>query len=65
VNPQYAVLSCGIQNDYGHPHQETMKKLQNRKIPVYRTDQQGTIALVSNGKDITFNVEPGNYLYGR
>lgn len=65
VNPKYAILSCGIQNDYGHPHYETMKKLQKRKISVYRTDQQGTIVLVSNGKDITFNVESGNYQYGR
>ena len=33
------------------------------QIDVYRTDEQGTIELVSNGETITFNVEPGSYSY--
>lgn len=53
VNPSIAIVSCGINNTYGHPHKETVKKLQKYKIKVYRTDKNGTIVLQSNGKAIT------------
>ncbi|HBX47985.1 MAG TPA: hypothetical protein DEF85_03740, partial [Clostridiaceae bacterium] len=41
VNPKYAVISCGKGNSYGHPHAETMAKLKERNIKVYRTDENG------------------------
>lgn len=63
VNPKYAVISVGKDNTYNHPTKTTMNKLEELKIPVYRTDEKGTIECVSNGKDITFNVEPGSYDY--
>ncbi len=63
VNPKYAVISVGKDNTYNHPTKTTMNKLEELKIPVYRTDEEGTIECVSNGKDITFNVEPGSYNY--
>ena len=40
-----------------------MEKLQEKNIPVYRTDEQGTIECISDGTNITFNVEPGSYAY--
>lgn len=64
VNPKYAVISCGKGNDYGHPHKETMEKLQTKNIPVYRTDESGTIVCTSDGKTITFSCSPGDYKYG-
>ncbi len=64
VNPKYAVISCEIGNDYGHPHKETMDKLKNKNIPVYRTDELGTIIATSDGKTITFNTKPGSYKVG-
>lgn len=63
VNPKYAVISVGKDNTYNHPTKTTMNKLEELKILVYRTDEEGTIECVSNGKDITFNVEPGSYDY--
>lgn len=63
VNLKYAVISVGKDNTYNHPTKTTMNKLEELKIPVYRTDEEGTIECVSNGKDITFNVEPGSYDY--
>lgn len=54
VSPSFAVISCGQDNDYGHPHAETLEKLQNRQVTVYRTDQQGTILAQSDGSSITF-----------
>ena len=63
VMPKYAVISVGKDNSYNHPTKTTMDKLSDLNIPVYRTDEQGTIECVSNGTDITFNVEPGSYNY--
>jgi competence protein ComEC len=61
VNPRFAVISAGKDNKYGHPAQETMDRLKAMEIPVFRTDEQGTIVVTSNGRDITFNVKPGSY----
>lgn len=63
VNPKYAVISVGKDNDYGHPHKPTMQNLQARGIPVYRTDQNGTIVATSDGNSIKFNVNPGDYSF--
>jgi len=65
VNPKYAVVSCGKGNDYGHPHKETVNKLKSRNIPLYRTDESGTIICTSDGKNINFNCKPGDYKNGR
>ncbi|MBY7006766.1 MBL fold metallo-hydrolase [Clostridium botulinum] len=55
VNPRYAIVSCGKGNDYGHPHQETINKLNSKNIEILRTDVSGTIISTSNGENITFN----------
>ncbi|MBC2580852.1 hypothetical protein HGI79_11235 [Clostridium sp. DJ247] len=61
VNPKYAIVSCGKDNDYGHPHDVTMKKLEKKHIPLYRTDESGTIICTSDEKNISFNVHQGDY----
>lgn len=58
VNPRYAVISCGEDNAYGHPHAEVMNRLRKEGIKVFRTDEQGTIVAVSDGKKITWNMSP-------
>ena len=55
VNPKMAIISCGKNNDYGHPHKETMKELKKRNIEVYRTDIDGNILLTSDGENIKKN----------
>jgi len=55
VNPTYAVISCGKDNSYGHPHHEVMELLEEYQIQIYRTDEQGSIVAVSDGKEITWN----------
>ncbi|ENK0839544.1 MBL fold metallo-hydrolase [Clostridium botulinum] len=55
VNPKMAIISCGKNNDYGHPHKETMKELNKRNIEVYRTDIDGNILLTSDGENIKKN----------
>lgn len=61
VNPKYAVISAGKDNDYGHPHKETMKRLKDSGITVYRTDESGTIICTSDGNNISFNTKSGSY----
>lgn len=56
VSPEYAVISCAEGNTYGHPHAETLNTLRTNGVKVYRTDEEGTIIAVSDGKEITFNV---------
>lgn len=54
VSPRWAIISCGADNDYGHPHRETMEKLAKQGATVYRTDEDGTVLARSDGKTITF-----------
>lgn len=53
VNPKMAVISVGKNNDYGHPHKETISSLKNKGIKYFRTDEEGTITLESDGKTVT------------
>ncbi|MDP4126421.1 MAG: lamin tail domain-containing protein [Bacillota bacterium] len=54
VSPKYAVISVGVNNDYGHPAQDTLKKLAGAGAQVYRTDQDGTIVATTNGDSVKF-----------
>ena len=60
TSPSWAVVSCGSGNSYGHPTAETMGKLSDMDIPVYRTDKQGTCIALSNGETIDWTQEPCN-----
>lgn len=53
TNPKTVIISCGKNNDYGHPHKETLKELKKRNVQVYRTDIDGDIILTSDGKNIS------------
>ena len=57
VKPDAAVISCGKDNDYGHPHDSVLKRFEKRGIKVYRTDLNGTVILRSDGKNIEFSTE--------
>lgn len=58
VSPEYAVISCGEGNPYGHPHAETLNTLRTGGVKTYRTDEEGSIIAVSDGQNITFSVPP-------
>lgn len=55
VNPEYVVISCGRDNDYGYPHEVIKKMIASRGLTTYRTDEQGTITAVSDGHEITWS----------
>ena len=52
VSPEYAVISVGENNQYGHPHDEVIDYFENSGIKYYRTDQDGTIIIDSDGENI-------------
>lgn len=49
ASAQFAVISVGGKNRYGHPHQEVISRLQEHGVKIFRTDEIGDILLVSNG----------------
>ncbi len=60
VSPKYAVISCGTGNSYGHPHKETMTKLNAKGLEILRTDTQGTVVVTTDGEKINVHTTKGN-----
>ena len=56
IMPQYAVISVG-DNSYGHPTEDTLSRLRDADVKVYRTDMQGDIIAVSDGKTVTITTK--------
>lgn len=56
IMPQYAVISVGTGNSYGHPTEDTLSRLRDADVKVYRTDLQGDIKCTSDGKAVSFSV---------
>lgn len=57
VMPEYAVISVGEGNKYGHPDHEVLSRFRDAGTEVYRTDMQGHIVAKSDGKTVTFTTE--------
>ena len=57
IMPQYAVISVGEDNSYGHPEDNTLSRLRDADVTVYRTDMQGDIYCTSDGKTVSVSVE--------
>lgn len=53
VSPDFAIASCGADNSYGHPHQETRTLLQQLGISFFRTDTDGTVWIATDGQELT------------
>lgn len=56
VQPQWAVISCGLRNRFGHPRQETLEALQAAHVRTYSTDIQGAVCFTLNDNGVS--VEP-------
>lgn len=54
VSPDYAVISCGENNEYGHPHEQVLKRLDTLGAQVFRTDLDGTILAARDGVNVKF-----------
>ena len=52
VSPNYAVISCGAGNSYGHPHEEVVERCSGLGIDLLRTDTDGTVVIKTDGQRI-------------
>lgn len=57
LRPQIAVISCGRDNGYGHPHPDTTAALDDAGLTTYRTDRDGRVVIESDGRRITVRTE--------
>jgi competence protein ComEC len=62
LRPAAAVISVG-RNDYGHPAPETLERLARRRVPVLRTDQDGTISVRTDGRTMWISSRGGELTY--
>jgi competence protein ComEC len=62
VMPDIAVISCGQDNTYGHPHDNLLSRLRDAGVTLYRTDLQGDIVCVSDGKTVTVTTERNRHI---
>ncbi len=53
LQPKHALISCGRNNRFGHPAPSTLERLEAHGVQVYRTDRQGAITFVSDGRTVT------------
>ena len=60
VTPDYGIISCAEENSYGHPHAETLNKLRSMGVQIFRTDEQGSIVVTSDGTQLTWNCAPSD-----
>lgn len=57
TTPDIAIISVGTNNQYGHPHKETLELLNKNNIETYRTDLYGTILITTDGKNINVSYD--------
>lgn len=65
IKPQLAVISVGKNNRYGHPHEEVIRVLEDQKIRMLRTDRDGEVEVVSDGRSWSVNLGGSVFQGGR
>ena len=57
VDPEYGVISCGRDNEYGHPHDGPLRHLERAEVELFRTDLMGSVVIVTDGDKLAFFLE--------
>lgn len=57
VTPEICVISCGADNDYGHPHDKALNRIKKQTDVIYRTDICGDIVIESDGANLSVSYE--------
>ena len=55
VAPTWGIISCGYQNEYGHPHDSTLSRLRDAEVTIFRTDLAGTVIAATDGETLAFS----------
>ena len=55
VRPEYGMISSGVSNRYGHPHELTLERLETYNVQMYATSKDGAICIRTDGR--TYTVE--------
>ena len=58
VDPSFVVVTCAPRNEFGHPHEKVMKRVEKLGAGVFRTDRQGAIVFDSDGKRLKSSTAP-------
>jgi competence protein ComEC len=58
VHPRFAVISAGYQNSFGHPRKVVLDRLQAAEVRIYRTDLEGAVTFLLDGKHLEARVQP-------
>ena len=53
TKPRISLISCGVGNSYGHPHEEVLQRLESIGAAIYRTDESGMVTVEVNGGKVT------------
>ena len=56
AGPRIAVIQCGLNNFYGHPHKQTLERLEERGIRVFRTDLSGAVGIDIHGRRLSVDL---------
>jgi competence protein ComEC len=59
ASPEFAVISAGYANSYGHPNRDVVERLMDRHAAVYRTDEVGLITIHTDGKRLAAEIGAG------
>lgn len=66
TRPEYAIISCGVNNIYGHPHSQTLDILEQYPIEIFRTDLNGAISIYTDGAKktkISYQLQEDKYIH--
>ncbi|MEF9991933.1 MAG: ComEC/Rec2 family competence protein [Romboutsia sp.] len=64
ISPEYAIVMCGVDNRYGHPHKEVVDTFKEFGVKVHRSDECGDIVFTSTGNGVYTNCKDGSYKVG-
>ncbi len=64
VSPEYAVVSCAKNNDYGHPHKETVSVFDELDVEMLVTYEDGSVVFLSDGKNVVYNEDLSKAISG-
>lgn len=60
VDPEYGIICCGRNNEYGHPHDAPLNRLDKADVTLFRTDLMGDVVAVTDGETLAFFLESGD-----